>query len=99
MCPSIDQCQGQDIVFNQIDQQPVRLDVALTEANQLASQCMITIFTVQLFTALKQLNDMIKKLHLVATLLRSFVLLLEGARKSDLVHHSSRAFFNAETES
>ncbi len=61
MCSCINESQRQNIILNQIYQQPVRFDVAFTEAFKVASQRMITILLLQWYSLTKLIHYIINE--------------------------------------
>ena len=60
MRSGIDKGQGDDIIFNQIDQKPVRFNVALAKAGVFPRQRMIPMFLIQLTALTQDINHCIQ---------------------------------------
>lgn len=50
MAASVNQRQRKDVTLNQIDEQPVRLDMTFTEAFELSLQFVVMVLLLQRFT-------------------------------------------------
>ena len=60
MSSGVDTCECQYIILDQVNEQPVWLDVAFTEAGIYAQQLMIMIFTIETFPLTQCLDNIIK---------------------------------------
>ena len=77
------------IVDHLIDQQPIRLDVALAAAFVVASERMITIFGVQWFTVGQPVDDGKEMIEILALLSGELEVALKLIGKLNVVAHQS----------
>ena len=85
------QGQHQNIVFNPVDQQPIRLNVTFPMPYPITRQIMVLLILSERFSCRQQLDGVFQQLNFKATLYFPLIVLLELCSK----FHSIFEFFHA----